>query len=684
MTSIRFAIDTGGTFTDIVVLNEETGDFYMDKAHTTPDNTLKGVLAAIDKAKVDLRIVSRFFVHGSTTALNAMLERKGVRTAYITTRGFRDVPEIMRYNRPQMYNPKYRKPLQIVPRELRFEVTERMDVQGRVLVPLDIEEARQLASYIRTTNVGAVAVCLLHAFRNSVHERQLRDVLREELPGVAITISSSVAPEHREFERSMTTIMNAYLTPVVERWVGDLQQELVRRGFKGEVVLTKSDGGGMTGEAAKVSPINMLLSGPAGGVIGGLYMSQSTGHPNLITMDVGGTSFDVALIKNGAAGTQQQTSVSGFPIMISNLDIRTIGAGGGSIAWRDAANGLHVGPQSAAAKPGPICYRRGGTEPTVTDAFLVAGYMDPGHFLGGEMTLDEAGARKGIEKGVAQPLGLSLLEAASGILRIATSNMAEAVKSATAETGDDPREFGMLCFGGGGPLFGAFLIDELAIPTAIVPIVPAAFSAWGMLMVDLRHDVTKTVSRDASTVDSTFLQTELTELSEGGDELLRKEGVRPENRSVLFFAEMRYAGQEHAVTVPLAFDFTSSDARDRLYEEFESCYRATYGYNLGLPAELVVLRAKAIGKIPSPKVREIATGGERDPPRPRGSRKVYDFLRGEWEECNLFERSALLAGSVVEGPALIEEPTTTTVVRRHQRCRVDRIGNLLISRREGA
>lgn len=681
MTSIRFAIDTGGTFTDIVVLNEQTGEFLMDKAHTTPENTLKGVLAAIDKANVDLRCVSRFFVHGSTTALNAMLERKGVPTAYITTKGFRDVPEIMRYNRPEMYNPKYRKPRGIVPRELRLEITERIDAQGRVLVPLDAEEARRLANEVRTTEVGAVAICLLHSFRNPVHEQQLRDILREELPGLGVTISSAVAPEHREFERSMTTIMNAYLTPIVERWIGDLERELAQRGFKGEVVLTKSDGGGMSGEAAKRSPINMLLSGPAGGVIGALYMAQSTGHENLITMDVGGTSFDVALIKGGAATTQQQTSVCGFPILISNLDIRTIGAGGGSIGWIDSAKGLHVGPQSAAARPGPICYGRGGTKPTVTDAFLLTGFIDPLRFLGGEMELDEASARKGIEENIARPLGMSTLEAARGILRIVTANMAEAVKSATAETGDDPRDFKMLCFGGGGGIFGSFLIDELAIAAAIVPIVPAAFSAWGMLMVDLRHDVTKMVSCEASLVDSEFLQRELTELSLQGDELLRKEGVPKGNRTTLFFAEMRYAGQEHAVTVPLAFEYGGADCRDRLYAEFEASYRSTYGYSLGLPAELVTLRAKAVGTIPNPKVREIPGAKDQNPAKPRETRSVYDFLSGVWEECNVFDRQSLTAGSIIQGPALIEEPTTTTVVRRQQTCAVDRIGNLLISRR---
>src|SRR5690606_6677013 len=343
-TGTRFAIDTGGTFTDIVVLDEGAGTFTMDKASTTPHNTLEGVLAAIDKAGIDRRKVDRFFVHGSTTALNALLERKGVRTAYLTTRGFRDVPEIMRYNRPEMYNPKYHKPPQIVPRELRFEVTERLNTHGEVLEPLDEAELRETARKIKQTDATTVAVCFLHSFKNPAHERRAREILLEELPDVSVAISSAVVPEHREFERSMTTILNAYLAPVVERWISNLENELTRRGFAGEIVLTKSDGGGMTAEAAKGSPINMLFSGPAGGVIGGVYLAKVLERPNLITMDVGGTSFDIATIKSANAGTQRELKVNGYPILISTLDIRTIGAGGGSLAMIDSAGALHVGP----------------------------------------------------------------------------------------------------------------------------------------------------------------------------------------------------------------------------------------------------------------------------------------------------------------------------------------------------
>lgn len=675
--SLRFAIDTGGTFTDIVVVDEANGHFAIEKAPTTPEDTLIGVLNAIDKAGVDLTKVGGFFVHGSTTALNAMLERKGVKTAFITTSGFRDVPEIMRYNRPEMYNPKYRKPPQIVPRSLRFEVTERMNARGEVLTPLVEDDVREIAARLRAEDVKAVAVCLIHGFRNAAHERRIREILQEEVPEIAVAISSEVAPEHREFERGITTILNAYLAPVVERWVGNLEQELDRRGFSGDVVLTKSDGGGMTSGSAKRSPINMLLSGPSGGVIGGLHMAGATDYPNLVTMDVGGTSFDIATIREGRATVNQETKACGFPVLISNLDIRTIGAGCGSLAWIDDGGALHMGPQSAGAVPGPICYQRGGEAPTVTDAFVVNGFIDPANFLGGQMKLDTGPIMAAIEAQVAAPLGLTPLQAASGMLRIVMSNMAEAIKDMLSETGDDARDFGMLCFGGGGPMFGAYLMDELQMPAAIVPVVPSTFSAFGMLMVDVRHDVVEAVSKGLGEVGGEALELRYRRLEEEGMDRLAREGVPEERRSVGRVAEMRYAGQEHSVTVDLAPDMPD----DQIYAAFEAAYKAVFGYNLGAPAEIVNLRVRAVGEIPKPAIREIGTGGPSPDQALKGERPAHDFMTQRWQDWKVYDRARLQAGNVVSGPALIEEATTTTIVRDGQDCAVDRRGNLVITRR---
>jgi N-methylhydantoinase A len=668
---IRFAIDTGGTFTDIVVFDERAGTFSMDKALTTPHNTLEGVVAAIAKAKIDLRDVQRFFVHGSTTALNALLERKGVRTAYLATKGFRDVPEIMRFNRPEMYNPKYHKPPQIVPRNLRFEVTERINSRGEVLVPLDESELRGIARTLRKENVAALAICFLHSFKNSAHERRALDVILEEFPEVSVALSSLVAAEHREFERGMTTILNAYLAPVVERWIGDLQQELKTRGFAGEIVLTKSDGGGLTAESAKSSAINMLLSGPAGGVIGGAYMATL----------IGGTSFDIAMIKKGVAAVQRETKVSGYPILISNLDIRTIGAGGGSLARIDRAGALQVGPESAGAVPGPMCYGRGGVQPTVTDALLINAFIDPNNFLGGAISVDADAATKGITEQIAQPLGLDLFRASSGILRIVMSNMAEAIKDIAAESGDDPRDFALLCFGGGGPLFGAYLMDELNLPAAIVPILPAGFSAWGMLMIDLRHDVAQTIAQPLSRVTTADLERQFIALEDQGKALLRREGVPEERWQLVRTADMRYLGQEHSVSVPIPAQLADTHSVTSLFEAFESVYEAVYGYRLGAPADVVTLRVKSVGKIPAPNLRPIACGSGTPNQALIGTRLVYDFLDVESQEFRLFDRARLQADDRIDGPALIVEPTTTTVVRRHHTCTVDRVGSLLVTRR---
>lgn len=676
---LRIAIDTGGTFTDLVVLDEKTGAFWLNKSSTTPANTLIGIMNVIEKEKLAFSEATRLFVHGSTTAINALLERKGANTAYIATRGFRDVPEIMRYNRPEMYNPKYHKPSQLVPRELRFEVSERLDARGGVVTGLVEEDVRRVAAMLKARGVEAVAVCLLHSYVNPVHERAVKAILAEECPGLRVTISSDVVREHREYERSMTTILNAYLGPVVESSIGNLEVALAEKGFAGQVVLTRSDGGGMTSELGKRGAINTLLSGPAGGVIGGMFIANNFAYLNLITMDVGGTSYDVCMIKNGKARTEQEAKACGYSVLIPNLDIRSVGAGGGSIGWLDAAGALQVGPHSAGASPGPMCYGQGGTEPTVTDALVCNGYIDPGYFLGGEMALDADVATKGIKENLGDRLGMDLYDASSGILRIAMSHMAEATKDIAAEKGDDPRDFALLCFGGGGALFGSFLIDELDMASAIVPVAPATFSAWGMLMVDVRHDFSSTVMKKLDLVSIDELDSRFEELVQRGTDILDRERIPEQDRRMLKSLDMRYAGQEHAVSVPLTFTLREN-GKTRLFEEFKKAYADVYGYNLSQPAEIVNARVAALGEIPKPKLREVGVGTKHAGEAFKGQRSVFDFVKCGWTEHDLYERDKLLANNVVTGPALIEEPTTVTVVGEGHICEVDRLGNLVITR----
>jgi len=678
--SIRFAVDTGGTFTDIVVLDERTGTFTIDKAPTTPGNVLEGLLNVIQKAKIDLAQVGGFFVHGSTTALNALLERKGVKTAYIATRGFRDVPQIGRINRPQMYDPKYHKPPQIVPRELRFETTERLNADGEIITPLDEDEVRRIARQLEERQVRAVAVCLLHAYKNPIHEQRIKAILKELVPGISVTVSSQVAPEQREYERSTTTILNAYLAPIVERSIEELERTLREHGFKKDIILTKSDGGGMTADVAKVAAINTLLSGPAGGVIGGRYIAEATGFKNLITADVGGTSFDVGVIKNGQATANQELMAAGFPVLIPNLDIRTVGAGGGSIAWLDSAAALHVGPRSAGAQPGPMCYSRGGTEPTVTDAALVNGYIEPNYFLGGEMRIDSQLASNGIAEKIARPLGLDLPAASNGILRIALSHMVGAIRDILSESGDDPRDFGLLCYGGGGPLFAAALLDELQLPSAIVPVVAANFSAWGMLMIDIRHDVLKAIGKPLSGLKSAELRFEFLTLEREALAMLEQGGIEEPKRHLFRSLDMRYVGQGHSVSVEFDPSVPDEQLAASLYESFQKNYHDVYGYRMPLPSDVVNLRIKAIGEIATPKLRQLEKGGTSAQAAQKGRRGVVDMIDGVKAEHLVYERSRLLAGNCVPGPAIIEEPTTITPVRTGQRCVVDAHGNLVITR----
>lgn len=676
---MRFAVDTGGTFTDIVVLDEDSGDFTIQKAPTTPRNVLEGLLNVIRKAHIDLASVGRFFVHGSTTALNALLERKGVKTAYIATRGFRDVPQIGRINRPEMYNPKYHKPQQIVPRSLRLEVSERVNANGEIVTALDEADVTRVAQEIAAQGVQAVAVCLLHSYRNPVHEVRIKQLLRQLLPGVSITLSTEVAPEQREYERSTTTILNAYLAPIVERSLDELDRTLQQHGFNSDIVLTKSDGGGMSAAKARTSPINTLLSGPAGGVIGGLYIAETTGFRNLITADVGGTSFDVGVIKNGQATANQELLAAGFPVLIPNLDIRTIGAGGGSIAWIDSAGALHVGPQSAGADPGPMCYSRGGREPTVTDAALVSGYIDPKYFLGGEMTVDVDAAMHGLATRVAEPLRLDIYAAANGVLRISLAHMVGAVRDILSESGDDPRDFGLLCYGGGGPLFAAALLDELQMPRAIVPVVPANFSAWGMLMIDMRHDQVKAVGRRLGSIDPAQLRNDVAELAANAHGMLDREGIERSQRRLSCSLDMCYVGQGH--TVPVPFDASVPDGKlvASMYKSFHQVYREVYGYAMDLEAEVINLRVKATGEISKPKLRELQKGGPDASQAHKGHRAVFDIISGQSMAHAIYERSKLLANNCIDGPAIVEEATTITPVRAGQRCVVDARGNLIIT-----
>jgi N-methylhydantoinase A len=673
----RLSTDVGGTFTDGVLLNEETGEIAVNKVSTTPGNPAIGTIQSIERFRVPLEAVS-FLVHGTTVVINALIEGKGAKTALITTAGFRDVLEIGRSNRTEMYNALYRKPRPLVPRYLRLEVKERIGAGGEVLVPLDGAGLDPLIDYLKREGVESVAVCLLNAYANPVHEEEIGRLIRERWPEVSISLSHKITRRFYEYERTSTAVQNAYVMPVVQRYLRSLEEELGERRFRSDLQIMQSNGGVMTSTVAREIPIAMVESGPAAGAIGAAQLARLIGYDNVISYDMGGTTAKTSIIKNGLPETTDQYLVEGRPILLPVVDLREIGAGGGSIAWIDEAGALHVGPQSAGADPGPACYMRGGTEPTVTDANLQLGILDPDYFLGGEMAISPQLAREAIAK-VADYFKISVDEAALGIIKIVNTNMSGLLQSMTVKRGYDPRDFALVAFGGAGPIHAAEIARELNIPTVIVPPFPGVFSAWGMLMADLRHDFTRTYIKLMEEADLAEVNRLFRELERQIRELFARENITPENVVISYELGLRYYGQEHTLDVPAPAELTALDRR-RLAESFDELHLRVYGHNAPEePKEIVSLKVIGIGKVKKPLLQKIPRGRKAPVPEARlGEREVYRG-EGRYQKFAIYRRDRLLAGNAIPGPAIIEEPTATTVVEEGQHCSVDQYGNLIIS-----
>lgn len=679
----RLSTDVGGTFTDGVLLDEATGEVRVSKVSTTPQNPAIGTIQAIDRFGVSLKEAS-FLVHGTTVVINALIEEKGAKTALITTKGFRDVLEIGRCNRVEMYDPLYRKPRPLVPRFLRFEVEERISAAGEVLVPLRDEEVLELISRLRAQGVEAVAVCLLNSYANPAHEERVGELFEQHWPEAAVSLSHRITRRFYEYERTSTTTQNAYVMPVVRRYLASLEEELGGRGFGRALQIMQSNGGVMTAKVARDIPIAMVESGPAAGAIGAAQLAGLIGYENVISYDMGGTTAKSSIIKGGLPETTDQYMVEGRPILLPVVDLREIGAGGGSIAWIDEAGALHVGPRSAGAEPGPACYLRGGEEPTVTDANLHLGILDPEYFLGGEMRVSPEHARRAIEK-IASFFEISVDEAALGIIEIVNTHMSGLLQSMTVKRGYDPREFAMVAFGGAGPIHAAAIAKELHIPTVIVPPAPGVFSAWGMLMADLRHDFARTYITPLAEAPCQEVEAIFRELEAQVRDLFARERV--EEGQVVIHRELglRYLGQEHTLDVPAPAGFSEED-KPELARAFDDLHLRVYGHNAPRePKEIVSLKVVGIGRVKKPTLKAVPAGGESPPAEARlGERKVYRG-QGKYAAFAVFRRQALLGGNLIPGPAIIEEPTATTVVEEGQLCRVDEYGNLIIqTQKEGA
>lgn len=671
--NVRIAIDVGGTFTDVVKLVPETGELHFEKVPTTPSAPTEGVMAAFHKADADPHAVS-MFNHGSTLGLNSLLTRSGAKLAIVGTRGFRDVYLLGRTDRRVMYDIKYRKPAALVERYDTFEVTERSLFDGSVLTPFDEDDARRVAGEIKERGYQAVAVAFLHAYANPTHEQRMREILRESNPDVEITLSHELSREYREYERTSTAVLDAYIKPIMRSYLIELEQKLTAEGFTGQFLMSRSGGGAMTARAAREQPVNLILSGPAGGVVGAAAFSKLIGKPNLITIDLGGTSLDASLVLDGKPVLYHGAEFESLPINTPSLYIHTIGSGGGSLAYLDEGGALQVGPRSAGAVPGPAAYGRGGTQPTFTDAAMVLGYLGADTPLGGELTLDHELAEKSLQP-IADELQLTTTELARGIIQISNTKIGGAVRAITVELGHDPKDFAMLSFGGGGGLVAIDVARDLGIPTVIVPPGQGAFSALGMLMADVQHDFSRTNVTLLDELDSAQTEGAYAGMEAEAAQKLSDEGFDENNQVFTRAIDVRYSGQEHAVTV--AFPRDASDPREGIRDEFQRLHERQYGHVMDDPIETTTMRLNATGIVdkPSLPLAETRTQGKTTE---LGRRAVYvDGVNQQ--EYALYAREDLKAGDTVEGPAVITEHTATTVMHEGDVLEVGIYGELIIS-----
>jgi len=677
----RLGIDSGGTFTDVVLFDDKKKSLHITKTPSTPANPAIGVINGIKRilSQVGVRpeeIAS--LVHGTTVATNALLEYKGIRTALILTEGFKDILSIGRQDRPKLYDYFEKRPEPFIPRHLRFEVRERVLYKGEILRPLDEEKILSIIEELRRKGIKGIAVCLLHSYANPTHEKRIKELFKEQYPEAVVSTSHEILPEFREYERMSTTVINTYVMPIIDQYLQDLQKMMGEEGLTADLNVMQSNGGVMTSRSAGEKSVHTILSGPAGGVIGSLAIGNQIGLQNLITVDMGGTSFDICLIHDGKIHFTKESEIAGHPIKVPMIDIHTIGAGGGSIAWIDPGGLLRVGPQSAGAKPGPVCYRLGGQEPTVTDANLVLGKIDPDYYLGGEMSLDIEAAKQAISDKIARPLKLLLEEAAEGIIKVINASMVRGIRKVSVEKGYDAREFSMICFGGGGPLHSLELAEELRIPTVVVPISPGVNSALGLLIADFRYDYSQTFLKKTQEINLDALSQGFKDMEAKAFQQMFEEKISRKDIVILRSIEMRYFGQGYELEVPVPNGpLTQRDLR-RINESFHQIHRQLYGYASPHEAtEFVYLRIAAIGMIPKPKFKKEKDGDHKPARALKGKRKV--FVQGKYASLPIYERTLLRPGDKIQGPAIIEQMDSTTFLSYGHRAQVDPYLNLLIT-----
>jgi N-methylhydantoinase A len=663
-------IDVGGTFTDLVLYDEATGAIRLDKTPSTPRDHAEGMMTGIGRLAVALDRVERI-AHGTTVATNTALERRGARTAVVTTRGFRDVLEVGRGNRLVLYDIKATRPPGLVPRTLRLEVDERTLFDGTVLRAVAPEDLERVVQALREAGVEAVAVCYLHAYANDDNERRTKDAIAKALPEAFVSTSSEVLPEYREYERFATTVLNAYVAPRVRRYLTSVGTRLAAEGYRRPLAVMTSNGGTLPAERVVDFPVHSMLSGPAAGVIGAAHVGRASGHADLITYDMGGTSTDVCLVRDGRFAMTTEGRVGALPNKVLQIEINSIGAGGGSVAWLGAGKFLNVGPRSAGAAPGPACYGRGGEEPTVTDANVVLARLGTARPLGGEIRLDPERARTAVGR-LAGELGIDVARMADGIVKLAVVKMTGAIKEISVMRGHDPRAFTLFAYGGAGPLHAAFVAAELGMSRVVVPPMPGNFSAFGLLVADVRHDEVRT--RVVRTADLSFPELErlFGDLTARARARLAKDGFTAASMRFEASLDMRYVGQAFELGVPFEEGLASMKDVDRA---FYTAHEARYAHATADPVEIVSLRLSAYGVGAKPSFPRAPEAGSLAAARLPERAVLFDAVP---TATAVYARELLPSQAALEGPALIEEPGTTTVVPPGFRASVDAHANLIL------
>ncbi len=679
---MRLGIDIGGTFTDLTGLDEATGEMFHLKTLTDPEQPVRAVWEALEGAGIEPSTLTRLS-HGTTIGINAIVERKGAATAIVTTRGFRDILELRRSARTHVLDPLMDKPHIFVPRRSRVEVDERLTWDGTVSRPLDPDELCSVLTDLVARGIESVAVCFIHSYANPVHERKAGEVLTERFPNLYHTLSSEIVQALGEYERTSTAALNAYVHPVVHKYLTDLEDNLKERGLQTPLQVMQSNGGVMTAEEAARHPVHILESGPAAGSIAGAHLAELMGLENVVTFDMGGTTTKASVIEGGQPLSTVEFELfeepnkpgSGWPIRVPMIDIVEVGAGGSTIAWLDDGNNLQVGPQSAGALPGPVCYGSGGVRPTVTDAYAVLGRL--ASLLDGGLPLDVEAAVRAIDEKMAQPLGMPVEEAAAGILEINDTRAADLLREMTIARGRDPRDFTLVAFGGAGPLVAAYVAREIGLELAVIPPAPGNFSAVGLLLADVVHDAMRTYTVALAEADPERVESLLEEMSRDLAQNLDRQGVGEDSRRFELGADLRYTGQFHVINVPVSTAPGNGASFEGLARAFHEEHQRLFTYHLPEePLELVNLRVRAVGALGRPALPRAGPGDASS--ALRGTRQVYFREEGGRVDCRIYHRRGLGTGASLTGPAIVEETTSTTLVPPGYQASVDDYGNILI------